>query len=95
LGAYLRRTLAAIGAALVGFLALFVLSGWAVRSLTPSSTATGSRGAPDSGWVVGGDRYHAAAQYWPLQLTYLALLLALSVGLLALGWRATRPRNVV
>ena len=95
IGAYLRRTLAAIGAALVSFLALFLLTGWAVRSLTPASTATGPRGAPDSGWGIGGGRYHPADQYWPLQLTYLAILLALAVVLLAIGWRATRPRRVV
>ena len=95
IGAYLRRTLAAIGAALVGFLGLFVLTGWAVRTLTPASTATGSRGAPDSGWGIGGDRYHPESQYWPLQLTYLAMLLAVAGVLLGVGWRATRPRSVV
>lgn len=95
IGAYLRRTLPAIGAALVSFLALFVLTGWVVRSLTPTSTATGPRGTPDSGWGLGGGRYHPAGQYWPLQLTYLAILLALAAALLAVGWRATRPRSTV
>jgi hypothetical protein len=95
IGAYLRRTLVAIGAALVSFLALFLLTGWVVRSLTPASTATGSRGTPDSGWGIGSGRYHPADQYWPLQLTYLAILLALAAVLLAIGWRATRPRSII
>jgi hypothetical protein len=94
-GAYLRRTLAAIGAALVTFLALFLLTGWIVRTLTPASTATGPRGTPDSGWDIGGGRYHPASQYWPLEITYLAIQLAFAAALLALGWRATRPRNTV
>jgi hypothetical protein len=95
IGAYLRRTLPAIGAALAGFIALFLLTGWVVRFLTPASKATGPRGAPDSGWGMGGGRYHPADQYWPLQFTYLAILLALAVVLLAIGWWATRPRRVV
>lgn len=95
LGAYLRRTLTAIGAALAGFLVVFLLSGWAVRSLTPTSSAGGVRGTPDSGWRVGGSRYHPAGQYWPLQVTYAALLLVLAAAVLVVGWRATRPRNVV
>jgi hypothetical protein len=95
LGAYLRRTLTAIGLALVGFLALFILTGWAVRSLTPTSRATGVRGAPDSGWGLDGGQYHPASQYWPLQLTYAAILLLIAVALLAAGWRATRPRTTV
>ena len=95
IGAYLRRTLPAIGAALVGFLALFLLTGWLVRSLTPASNATGARGTPDSGWGIGAGRYHPANQYWPLQLAYLAMLLALAAALLGIGWRATRPRSIV
>ena len=95
IGAYLRRTLAAVGAALVSFLLLFVLTGWMVRSLTPLSHATGSRDVPDSGWIIGGGAYHPASQYWPLQLAYGALLLVLATALLAAGWRATRPRNTV
>ena len=95
IGAYVRRTLPAIGAALVSFLALFLLTGWIVRSLTSASTASGSRGTPDTGWSIGGGRYHPANQYWPLQLTHLAILLALAAVLLAIGWRATRPRSIV
>jgi hypothetical protein len=95
LGAWLRRTLPAIGAALVGFLALFLLTGWAVRSLTPVSQASGPRGTPHSSWLLGNGRYHPASQYWPLQLTFTALLLLLAAGLLAVGWRATRARQIV
>lgn len=95
IGAYLRRTLPAVGAALVSFLALFLLTGWLVRSLTPTAKATGPRGTPDSGWDIGAGRYHPANQYWPLQLSYLAILLGLAAVLLALGWLATRPRVVV
>jgi ABC-2 family transporter protein len=63
IGAYLRRTLTAIGAALVSFLALFLLTGWIVRSLTPASSTTGPRGTPElplESWRV---RYAAAG--WP------------------------------
>lgn len=95
IGAYLRRTLAAVGATLVSFLLLFVLTGWMIRSLTPLSHATGARGTPDDGWIISGGSYHPATQYWPLQLTYVALLLVFATALLAAGWRATRPRNVV
>jgi hypothetical protein len=59
------------------------------------SHASGPRGTPDDGWDLGGGRYHPVNQYWPLQLTYLAMLLALAAVLLAIGWRATRPRRVV
>jgi hypothetical protein len=95
MGAWLRRTLPAIGAALVGFLPLFLLTGWAVRSLTPLSRATGPRSLPDGSWMIGGGQYHPAGQYWPLQLTYVAMLLLLAGAALAVGWRATRPRNIV
>jgi hypothetical protein len=95
LGAYLRRTLAAVGAALVSFLVLFLASAWAVRSLTPTSRAGGSRGLSDTSWLVGGGRYHPAGQYWPLQLIFVAILLLVACALLAAGWRATRPRNTV
>jgi hypothetical protein len=77
------------------FLALFLVTGWVVRSLTPTSHATGPRGAPDGTWDLGGGRYHPAGQYWPLQITYVTILLALAVAVLAIGWLATRPRRVV
>ncbi len=94
-GAVLRRTLAAIGASLVGFLVLFLVTGWAVRALTPVSRAVGERGTPDDAWLVGGGQYHPASQYWALQAAYAGLLLALAGGLLVIGWRSTRPRHVV
>jgi hypothetical protein len=95
LGAWLRRTLPAIGGALVGFLIVFLLAGWAVRSLTPVTKATGPRSTPDNAWIVGGGYYHPASQYWPLQLTYVVVLLVLSTALLVIGWRATRARAVI
>jgi hypothetical protein len=95
LGAYLRRTLAAVGAALVAFLALFLVTAWALRNLTPVSRATGSRGSPEDAWILGGGQYHPAGQYWPLQLVYVVMLLALAAAVLTAGWRATRPRSTV
>lgn len=95
IGAYLRRTLAAVGTALVAFLALFLTTGWAVRSLTPLSHTTGSLGTPVNGWSVSAGQYHPAGQYWPLQLSYVALLLVLAAALLTVGWRSTRSRSVV
>jgi hypothetical protein len=95
MGAWLRRTLPAIGAALVGFLAIFLLTGWAIRSLTPLSRATGLRGAPDNSWIIGGGQYHPGSQYWPLHLTYATILLLLAGVTLAVGWHATRARNTV
>ena len=53
------------------------------------------RGAPDNGWDLDGGQYHPASQYWPLQLTYLAIVLAIAAVLLIIGWRATRPRQTV
>ncbi len=94
-GAVLRRTIAAIGASLVGFLILFLATGWVVRSLTPVSRAVGERGAPDDAWLIGGGQYHPASQYWTLQVAYAAMLFALACGLVAIGWLATRPRSEV
>lgn len=95
IGALLRRTLPAIGAALVSFLALFLLTAWAVRNLVPASRSIGSRGTPNSGWGIGGGHYHPANQYWTLQFTYLAIVLAVAAVLLTIGWRAARPRRAV
>jgi ABC-2 family transporter len=95
LGAWLRRTLPAIGAALVGFLALFLLTGFVVRSMTPLTRANGPRGTPDDSWLIGSGQYHPASQYWPLQLTYLVLLIGFAGLFLVTGWRATRARAVV
>jgi hypothetical protein len=36
----------------------------------------------------------AASQYWPLQLTLLAIALTLAAALLASGWYATRTRAI-
>lgn len=100
LGAWLRRTLPAVGGALVGFLVLFLASGWAVRTLTPARGRRRPRfTVPRDGWSVQASHgasgpYHPASQYWPLQLTFLAVLLALAAVLLATGWYATRTRAV-
>jgi hypothetical protein len=100
LGAWLGRTLPAVGAALGCFLVLLFTSGWAVRTLTPTNrTAAPSLEVPSGGWImqtstVHGVPYHPASQYWPLQLGFLALLLALAASTLAIGWYATRTRAV-
>ena len=100
LGAWLRRTLPAVGTALVGFLVLLLATGWAVRALTPTRRTTGPRFAvPHSGWSIQPSHghavpYHPAGQYWPLQLTFLAVLLVLAAALLAAGWHATHTRAV-
>lgn len=94
IGARLRRTVPAVGGALVGFLFLFLVTGWAVRGLTPLSHVRGDRGAPGDSWMIGSGHYHPAVQYWPLQLTDVALLLLLSAALLGVGWRATRAQAV-
>lgn len=95
LGAWLRRTVAAIGAALVCFLILFLATAWATRTLTPSRRTSGARGgAPKNGWIIQSGEYHPTTQYWPLQLTYVAILLALVALFLAAGWRATRVKAI-
>jgi len=100
LGAWLRRTLPAVGAALVGFLVLFLATGWVVRTLTPTSRTAGPRFAvPRGGWSIQPSNshsvpYHPAGQYWPLQLTFLVVLVALAAVLLITGWYATRTRAV-
>jgi hypothetical protein len=100
IGAWLRRTLPAIGGALAGFLALLLGTGWMVRTLTPARHTTGpGLTVPPDGWIIGaraghGVPYHPASQYWPLQLAFLAILLALAAALLASGWHATRTRAV-
>lgn len=100
IGAWLRRTLPAIGGALAGFVALLLGTGWMVRTLTPARHTTGPKlTVPPDGWIIGaqtgyGVPYHPASQYWPLQLAFLAILLALAAALLASGWHATRTRAV-
>jgi len=100
IGAWLRRTLPAIGGALIGCAVLLLGAWWAVRTLTPVSHTTGPGfTVPPDGWIIQaqagqGVPYHAASQYWPLQVTFLAILLALAAALLASGWHATRTRAV-
>ena len=99
-GAWLRRTLPAVGAALASFLLLLFASGWTVRTLTPASHTTGpSFDVPVGGWVIRTSQvhsvpYHPAGQYWALQLVFMTVLLALASGTLAVGWYATRTRAV-
>jgi hypothetical protein len=99
LGAWLRRTLPAVGAALVLFLPLLLASGWAVRNLTPTlrSNAPSHVSNAGGGWGIqagNGVLYHSAGQYWPLQALFLVILLAIAAALLAAGWYATRTRAV-
>ena len=99
-GALLRRTLPAIGAAVAGFTVLLLAARWAVQALTPASRTTGPRfTAPPGSWLLGSGTsapvpYHPVAQYWPLQLILLTVLLALAAAALATGWHATRTRTV-
>jgi len=100
IGALLRRTLPAIGAALAGFTVLLLAARWTVQALTPASKITGPHfTAPPGSWILGSGTttpvpYHSASQYWPLQLTLLTILLALAAAALATGWHATRTRAV-
>jgi hypothetical protein len=99
-GALLRRTLPAIGAAVAGFTVLLLAARWAVQALTPASRTTGPRFiAPPGSWLLGSGTsapvpYHPVAQYWPLQLILLTVLLVLAAAALATGWHATRTRTV-
>jgi hypothetical protein len=100
IGALLRRTLPAIGAALAGFTVLLLAARWTVQTLTPASKTTGPHfTAPPGSWILGSGTgvpvpYHPAGQYWTLQLTLLTVLLALAAAALATGWHATRTRAV-
>jgi hypothetical protein len=98
-GAWMRRTLPAVAAALVVFIPLLVGSGWAVRTLTPThrSTALSHIGGAGGGWgfrTSNGVLYHSAGQYWPLQVVFLGTLLLTAAAVLAAGWHATRTRAV-
>ncbi|MCM3883835.1 ABC transporter permease subunit [Frankia sp. R82] len=93
-GAWLRRTLPAVGIALAGFLILLLVTGRAVQTLTPTSQDTGPRpSVPRDGWILHGNTYHPASQFWPLQLTFLTVQLVLAGTCVALGWRAIRHRT--
>jgi hypothetical protein len=94
LGAWLHRTVAAIGAALVCWLIIFGACAWAIRNVTPVHRAAGDRDVPDGSWLLGGNQYHPAGQYWPLQAGFTILLLLVAALLLWSGWRATRTRGV-
>jgi hypothetical protein len=100
LGAWLRRTLPAIGASLAGFVLLLLGAKWTVQVLTPAQTTTAPHFAPPPGsWLIGSGSgvpvlYHPASQYWPLQLILLATLLAAAAAAFASGWQATRTRAV-
>jgi hypothetical protein len=99
-GALLRRTLPAIGATVTGFTVLLLGARWVVQAVTPASKTTGPHfTAPPGSWILGSEAgvpvsYHPASQYWPLQLTLLAVLLAVAMAAVASGWRATRTRAV-
>jgi hypothetical protein len=98
-GALLGRTLSAIGATIGSFLVLLLGARWMVQSLTPVSQTTGRHfTAPPGSWVLGAGTgtpvpYHPPGQYWPLQLTLLAVLLAVAGTAAASGWRPTRTRS--
>jgi hypothetical protein len=100
LGAWLRRTVPAIGGALASSLVLLIATGLAVRTLTPASHTAGPHfTVPLDGWIIESPNghsvpYHPASQYWPLQLTFLAIALTLAAALLASGWYATRTRAI-
>jgi hypothetical protein len=69
-------------------------------TLTPvHHTLPGDRGVPRDAWTwptgtADAIPYHPANQSWPLQLTFLAILLTLTLAVLALVWHATRTRAV-
>jgi hypothetical protein len=100
LGAWLRRTLPAIGGALASSLVLLIATGLTVRTLTPASHTVGPHfTVPLDGWIIESPNghsvpYHSASQYWSLQLTFLAIALTLAAALLASGWYATRTRAI-
>jgi hypothetical protein len=100
LGALLRRTLPAIGAAVVGFTLLLLGVRWAVLELTPTRTTTGPAFIPPPGsWLLDPRtgvpvHYHPVSQYGALQLILLLVLLSVSAVALISGWRATRDRAV-
>jgi ABC-type transport system involved in multi-copper enzyme maturation permease subunit len=99
LGAWLRRTLPAMVAAWFAFLPLLFGAGFAVRNLTPTQRTNSPShiAALGGGWGIQsghGALYHPAGQYWPLQVAFLVILLALAAATLAAGWYATRTRAV-
>jgi hypothetical protein len=69
-----------------------------VQTLTPvQHTLPTDRGVPRAAWswptgAAQAIPYHPASQFWPLQLTFLAVLLTLTAAALVLGWHAIRTR---
>lgn len=94
LGAWLGRTLVAIGVALASWLMLFVVTAIVIRNATPLRHAAGDRGVPDDAWHLGGNQFHPASQYWSLQTGYTIGLLLIAALLLWAGWRVTRTRDL-
>ena len=99
-GALLRRTLPALGSALIGFIVLLLGIRWAVVALTPSSKTTGPHfTAPPGSWILNSGTgipvpYHPASQFWALQLILLVAMLAVAAAALASGWHETRTHAV-
>lgn len=100
LGALIRRTLPAIGAAVVGFTLLVIGLQWAVLERTPTRTSAGPGfNAPPGSWLLDPRRgfrfrYHPPSQFVALQLILLCVLLAVAALALVTGWHATRDRAV-
>jgi hypothetical protein len=100
LGALLRRTLPAIGAALAGSAVLLVCIRWTVLELTPTRTTAGPAfTAPPGSWLVDPRngfpfRYHPPSQFVALQLILLGVLLAVAASALVTGWFSTRDHAV-
>ena len=71
-----------------------------MQTLTPVHHAMPvDRGVPSDAWTwptgaANAIPYHPANQFWPLQLTFLAMLLILAAALTALGWHATHTRTI-
>ena len=78
---------------------LLLAARWVVQALAPASKAAGPDfTAPPGSWILGSGAgvpaLYPAGQYWLLQVTLLAVLLALAAVALASGWHATWTRAV-
>jgi len=98
LGAFLRRTLPALGASLAVFTLLLLGARWAVLALTPTSSGSAST-APPGSWILdpgtaSAVAYHPASQYAALQTVLLLVLIVVAGAVLLSGWRATRDGAV-
>jgi ABC-type transport system involved in multi-copper enzyme maturation permease subunit len=100
LGALIRRTLPAIGAAVVAFTLLILGLRWVVLEHTPTRTTTGPGfTAPPGSWLLDPRngfpfRYHPPTQFVALQLILLGVLLAVAASALVTGWLSTRDHAV-